>query len=88
MSYTAVTVAALLSVEIILLVTASVLIIFFVNNGTIPTAIIESASVSSTPVLSAYLSQSPPDMQGLDAYLKQLDSFSVTIPLDFNATDL
>jgi NarL family two-component system sensor histidine kinase LiaS len=87
MSYTAVTVAALLSVEIILLVAASVLIISYVNNGAIPTAIIESASVSSTPILRAYLSQSPPDMQGLDAYLKQLDSFSITIPLDFNATE-
>lgn len=86
-SYTAVTVAALLSVEIILLVVASLLIISFVNNGTIPTAVIESASISTTPVLRAYLSHSPPDMQGLDAYLKQLDSFSVTIPLDFNATD-
>jgi len=87
MSYTAVTVGALLSVEIILLVAASVLVITFVNNGALPAAVIESASVSSTPVLRAYISQSPPDTAGLDSWLGQLKSFSVTIPLDFNATD-
>ena len=87
MSYMTVTVGALLSVEIILLVAASLLIIFYVNNGAIPAALIESAFVSSTPTLRAYLSQSPPDTQGLAAWLEQLESFSVTIPLDFDASD-
>jgi len=87
MSYTAVTVGALLSVEIILLVAASVFVISSVNNGALPTAIIESALVSYTPILRAYLSQSPPDMERLDTWLEQLESFSVTIPLDFDVTD-
>lgn len=87
MSYTAVTVGALLSVEIILLVAASVLIITYVNNGTIPAAVIESASVSSTPILRAYLSQSPPDTGGLATWLERLESTSIPIPLDFDATD-
>ena len=87
MSYMTVTVGALLSVEIILLVAASVLIIFFINNGAIPSAVIESVSVSSTPILRAYLSQSPPDIEGLAAWLTQLEATSISIPLDFNATD-
>ncbi len=87
LSYTAVTVGALLSVEVILLVVASIIVISFVNNGSIPAAVIESASVDSTPILRAYLSQSPPDTEGLAAWLEQLESTSVSIPLDFDATD-
>ena len=87
MSYTAVTVGALLSVEIILMIAASVFVISFVNNGRIPVALIESVSVSSTPILRAYLSQSPPDTEGLTSWLEQLESTSFSIPLDFDATD-
>jgi len=87
MSYTVVTVGALLSVEIILLVAASVLIISLINNGVIPTTIIGSTSVSFTPILRAYLSQSPPETEGLTAWIEQLSSTSISIPLDFDATD-
>ena len=87
MSYTAVTVGALLTVEIILILLASALLFVLVNNGTLPARLIESASVSVTPILRPYLSQSPPDQDGLAALLKQLETTYVSIPFTFNATD-
>jgi NarL family two-component system sensor histidine kinase LiaS len=87
MSYTVVTVGALLAVEIILLVAASALISTAVINGTIPALVIESLSVDVTPILRAYLAESPPDKEGLTTWLEQLESMSVSVPLDFDATE-
>ena len=87
MSYTVVTVGALLAVELILLVAASALISTAVINGTVPALIIESVSVDVTPILRAYLAESPADKEGLATWLEQLESTSVSIPLDFDATE-
>lgn len=87
MSYTIVTIGALLTVEFILLVVASVMISVLVNNGTLPALIIESASVSMTPILRAYLSETPIDQAGLADWLAQQDTFAVSIPLSFDAND-
>ncbi|MDX1412498.1 MAG: hypothetical protein R3351_10095, partial [Nitrospirales bacterium] len=87
MSYTAVTVGALLSVEIILIVSASALVFILVNNGSLPAQLIESASIGFTPILREYLSQSPPDQEGMTAWLQQLKTTSFSIPFTFEATE-
>jgi signal transduction histidine kinase len=74
-------------VEIILLVAASVLVFALVNSGTLPAQLIESVSISYTPALRAYLSQTPPDAAGLAVALEQLGTPSVSVPLSFDATD-
>ncbi len=87
LSYTAVTVGALITVEIILLVAASILLFTLVNSGTLPAQLIELASTSYTPILRVYLSQIPPDVDGLAAALEQLGPSPVSVPLSFDATD-
>lgn len=87
LSYTAVTVGALISVEIILLVAASILVFALVNSGVLPAQLIELTSTSYAPTLRVYLSQTPPDLDGLAAALEQLAPTPVTLPLSFDATD-
>ncbi len=87
LSYTAVTVGALISVEIILLVAASIVVFALVNSGKLPAQLIELASTSYTPILRIYLSQTPPDVDGLAAALEQLGPSPVSVPLSFDATD-
>ena len=72
LSYTAVTVGALITVEIILLFAASVLVFVLVNSGTLPAQLVELASTGYTPILRVYLSQTPADVDGLAAALEQL----------------
>jgi NarL family two-component system sensor histidine kinase LiaS len=87
MSYTVVTVGALLFVEMILIISASALIFVLVNNGTLPARLIESASVGFAPILRVYLSQSPPDREGLAALLEEWETTTASIPFTFDATD-
>lgn len=87
LSYTAVTVGALLTIELILLASVGVLVLTLVNSGFLPTLLIETASVSYTPILRAYLSQTPPDRDGLSVWLENVENTSVTLPLDFDASD-
>lgn len=87
LSYTAVTVGALITVEIILLVAASILLFALVNSGALPARLIEAASISYTPILRAYLAQTPPDVEGLAASLEQLGTMPVSVPLSFDAND-
>lgn len=87
MSYTAVTVGALLIVEIILIISAIALIFVLVNNGFLPARLIESASVGFTPILRVYLSQSPPDKEGLAVLLEQWETTTVSTPFTFDGTD-
>jgi NarL family two-component system sensor histidine kinase LiaS len=86
-SYMAVTVGTLITIEIILLAAASVGMVVLVNNGTLPNEIIKTASTNLTPLLRIYLSQTPPDVDGLRAWLDQAESISISIPLSFDATD-
>ena len=86
LSYTAVTVGALIAVEIILLVAASILLYTLVNSGILPAQLIES-TMAYTPTLRVYLAQTPPDVDGLELWLEQLESLSGSIPLSFDATD-
>jgi len=87
LSYTAVTVGTLIIVEIIALVVGSVLVFTMVNSGILPAQLIESTSISYTPSLRAYLSQTPPDLEGLAASLEQLSSTSVSLPLAFEPSE-
>lgn len=86
LSYTAVTVGALLTVELILLGALSVLSFALVNSGFLPAQIIEAVSVSYTPTLRTYLAQSSPDQEGIADWLESVGSRQ-TIPLDFSAND-
>jgi NarL family two-component system sensor histidine kinase LiaS len=86
LSYTAVTVGALLTVELILLGALSVLSFALVNSGLLPAQLIETVSVSYTPTLRAYLAQSPPDQEGIADWLEIVGSWPA-IPLDFSAND-
>jgi signal transduction histidine kinase len=67
-SYTIVTIAALLVVEIILVVG---LMIYFVNNLDLtPETLITNLSAEWTPQVQEYFSEEPPDVEGARAYLE------------------
>ena len=86
LTYTAVTIGALLTVELILLGVLGVGIVFLVNSGFIPAQLIEAASADYAPILQFYLAQTPPDQEGIAGWLERVGSAS-TLPLSFEATD-
>jgi NarL family two-component system sensor histidine kinase LiaS len=88
LTYTGVTLAALLTVELILLGIAAIGIVLLVNSGLLPAQLIEAANVDYAPILRFYLEQSPPDQSGIGDWLEGVGSASsVTLPLSFDATD-
>ncbi len=88
LSYTGVTVGALLTVELVLLVILSVGLIFLLNSGSLPALLIETASVDYVPTLRSYLAQTPPDQAGIADWLEHVGpASSATLPLTFEATD-
>jgi signal transduction histidine kinase len=87
-SYAAVTVGALLTVELLLLGALAGFLIFTLNRGGLQTQLIESASSSYTPVLRFLLTQEPPDQAGVVEWLNNIHSASLpSLPLSFDATD-
>lgn len=88
LSYTAVTVAALLVVELVLLGALGILLVVLLNSGYLPAQLIEAASGSYAPALRLYLSQTPPDQEGIREWLERVGvASSANIPLSFDATD-
>jgi NarL family two-component system sensor histidine kinase LiaS len=88
LTYTGVTLAALLTVELILLGIAGIGIVLLVNSGFLPAQLIEAANADYVPILRFYLEQSPPDQSGIGNWLEGVGSASsVTLPLSFDATD-
>ena len=88
LSYTSVTVGALLTVELVLLGVWSIMLIVLVDSGFLPTQLIEAASVHHAPALGLYLAQSPPDQEGIANWLERIGTATSTlVPLTFNATD-
>ena len=88
LTYTGVTIGALLTVELILLGLVGIGIVALVNSGFIPAQLIEAASADYAPVLQFYLSQTPPDQEGIAGWLERVGSASsLTLPLSFEATD-
>jgi signal transduction histidine kinase len=88
LSYTGVTVGALLTVEFVLLVILSVGLVVLLNSGSLPALLIETASVDYAPTLRSYLAQTPPDQAGIADWLEHVGpASSATLPLTFQATD-
>jgi len=88
LSYTSVTVGALLTVELVLLGAVGIVLVDLVNSGFLPTQLIEAASVHYAPALRPFLAQSPPDQEGIANWLERVGSATSTVvPLTFNATD-
>jgi NarL family two-component system sensor histidine kinase LiaS len=88
LSYTAVTVAALLVVELVLLGALGILLMVLLNSGYLPAQLIEAASGSYAPALRFYLDQTPPDQEGISLWLERVGvASSANIPLSFDATD-
>ncbi len=88
LTYTGVTVGALITVELILLVISGIGVVLLTNSGFIPAQLIEAASAEYVPVLQFYLTQTPPDQEGIAEWLERVGAAtSVTLPLTFEATD-
>jgi len=88
LSYTAVTVGALLTLELILLAGTAIFVAVLLNSGVLQTELIKSVSDVYTPPLRYLLSQNSPDQNELTNLLGQMGAAaSSTIPLTFNASD-
>jgi len=87
-SYAAVTVGALLTVELLFLGVLGGFLISMLSGGGLQTQLIESASSSYTPILRFLLTQEPPDQAGVVEWLNNVHSASLpSLPLSFDATD-
>jgi NarL family two-component system sensor histidine kinase LiaS len=88
LTYTGVTVGALITVELILLAILGIGVVILTNSGFIPVQLIEAASAEYSPVLQFYLARTPPDREGIAKWLERVGTTSsVTLPLSFEATD-
>jgi len=88
LTYTGVTVGALITVEFILLAIIGIGVVVLTNSGFIPALLIETASAEYSPVLQFYLAQTPPDQKGIAAWLERVGTpAGVALPLSFEATD-
>ena len=88
LTYTGVTIGALLTVELILLGLAGIGIVLLVNSGFLPAQLIEAVNADYAPILQFYLEQSPPDQEGIANWLDRVGSpSSVTLPLSFDANN-
>jgi len=88
LSYTGVTVGALLTVELIMLVSTAIVVAVLLNSGVIQAELINSVSSDYMPPLQFILSQTPPDQDEINNFLNRMGAVSTaTIPLTFNATD-
>jgi NarL family two-component system sensor histidine kinase LiaS len=88
LTYTGVTIGALLTVELILLGLVGIGIVLLINSGLLPAQLIEAANTDYAPILRFYLDQSPPDQEGIANWLGRVGpASSVTLPLSFEATD-
>ncbi len=88
LTYTGVTVGALITVEFVLLAIIGIGVVILTNSGFIPAQLIETASAEYSPVLQFYLAQTPPDQKGIAAWLERVGTpAGVALPLSFEATD-
>jgi NarL family two-component system sensor histidine kinase LiaS len=88
LTYTAVTVSAMITVEFLLLVIIGVGVVFLTNSGYLPEQLIQADSADYAPVLQFYLAQNPPNQEGIAEWLEAVGAASnVTLPLTFEATD-
>ncbi len=88
LTYTGVTVGALITVELILLIILGIGVVVLTSSGFLPTQLIQAASADYAPVLQFYLAQTPPYQEGIAEWLERVGAASsVTLPLSFEATD-
>jgi len=88
LSYTGVTVGALLTVELILLASTAIVVAVLLNSGVIQAELINAVSNDYTPPLQFLLSQTPPNQDEITNLLDRMGAAaSPTIPLTFNASD-
>ena len=89
LSYTGVTVGALLTVELILLAGTAIFVAVLLNSGVLQAELINAVSSTYTPPLRFLLSQAPPNQEEITNLLDQIGATAggATIPLTFNASD-
>jgi len=88
LSYTGVTVGALLTVELILLASAAIVLTVLLNSGVLQAELINAVSDDYTPPLQFLLSKTPPDQDEITNWLDRMGAaVDPTIPLTFNASD-
>jgi len=88
LSYTGVTVGALLTVELIILASTAIIVAVLLNSGVIQAELINAVSNDYMPPLQFLLSQTPPDQDEITNFLDRMGAAtSSTIPLTFNASD-
>ena len=74
LSYTAVTIGALLTVELLIFVAAAVALNLLVSSGFLQTQLIEAATVdvNYSQTLRIFLDQTPPDQAGVASWLENV----------------
>jgi NarL family two-component system sensor histidine kinase LiaS len=88
LSYTGVTVGALLTVELILLVATAIVVSVLLRSGIIQAELIQAVSDDYTPQLQFLLSQTPPDQEEISSLLDRIGvPGGSAIPLTFDASD-
>ena len=69
LSYTAVTVGALLAVALVIIIASAVILVAMTNSGSLPVRLVDTAKVEYAPSLRPYLEDSPSDVEGIAAWL-------------------
>ena len=90
LSYTAVTIGALLTVELFIFVAAAIALNLLLSSGILQSQLIEAATVdvNISPTLRVFLAQTPPDQEGIAKWLENVGVVQgVNLPLSFDATD-
>ena len=73
LSYTGVTVGALLAVGLVFAGVSIALLVGGTNSGALGARIIETAAIEYAPALRPYLAESPPDMEGISTWMRRFD---------------
>lgn len=88
LSYTGVTVLALLTVELILLASTAIVVAVLLNSGVIQADLINAVSDDYMSPMQSLLSDTSPEQDDISNFLDRMGAVaSTTIPLTFNATD-
>ncbi len=87
MSYTAVTVGALLVIELIIYIVGAGTISYLFESGYIPEWLIESVSTTYAPSLQHFLEESPEDLDEIGVWLEGIRPPQGTVGYSFGDTD-